>query len=180
MERLKAVSSWESQGLVQGKGGFSPQGFTMKLPGRLCPGFCFLLPPPKGRSSLGKGKSALFARPGESKERTRVFLVFAEPGSQLDNRVAGVLHHPSGFAFWGISLARPAWSCDELGLPAELSVAAASTHHLCKPSEHTSGYLHGEAGGSHSFCRAGGAAWGSPEVATQPVLPALAAAAAQV
>lgn len=101
MERLKAVPSRESLGLVQGR--FFPRGLTRKPPGRLHPGPCVLLPPSKWRNSLGKGKSALFARPGEQGAHLSS-LVFAELTSQLENRFPGVLHHPMALLFEGYPL----------------------------------------------------------------------------
>lgn len=91
----------------------------------------------------------------------------AEPGSQLEeSRVSGYFSIPATMALvfqLPIPLVRTMRSREEHVLPAgwltaELSIAAASMHYLCKTNKYTSGYSHGEAGGSYSFCSA--AVWG--------------------
>lgn len=47
---------------------------------------------------MGKGRVPCLQGPGRARS-TLELLVFAEPASQLKNRLSGALHHPSGFAF---------------------------------------------------------------------------------
>lgn len=104
--------------------------------------------------------------PGRARSTLEI-LVFAEPGSQLENRVSGLLHHPRALLFEGSLLPGQRGAVMDSGslqssallLLPHITYARLGAH-IRLPAR----------GGwrDHSFCRAAAAAWGASGVASQP------------